>query len=384
MQLAEYISNLLVQHDCVIVPDFGGFITNYKPASIDADKKRILPPSKGVLFNPNLITNDGLLGHSVGEGESLQYSDALIFIKNQVDLWKDSLKEGKRIEIGEIGFLYKQNDTIVFEQGREVNLLLSAYGLSGVTFVNFSEATETKKQETVTEVVITPVQEVQTQTPIVQLDVSEKIEKVQEEEEAEKIIPISRKKRNGWKYAAAAVVLPFMFYSYWIPAETDFLSTGNIQIADFNPIHKTAEPVYKKQDHVLVLTEKDTEWKSFEELTENLSENVKVYNYQFDDELYIPVKLDELVVEEIAIPESETIHTNLKQPYHVIGGCFSVKENAEQLVLDLNKKGFQASLLDFNNGLYRVSAGDFVSRSEAKTELENFKNDGFSGWILKK
>ena len=61
MELSGYIGDLLQKHNCVIVPEFGGFIANYKSAVIDTVNNRINPPSKSVLFNPNLVNNDGLL-----------------------------------------------------------------------------------------------------------------------------------------------------------------------------------------------------------------------------------------------------------------------------------------------------------------------------------
>ncbi|MEC7128457.1 MAG: SPOR domain-containing protein, partial [Bacteroidota bacterium] len=35
VQLTKYIVQLLHQHDCVIIPDFGGFVAQYKPATLD-------------------------------------------------------------------------------------------------------------------------------------------------------------------------------------------------------------------------------------------------------------------------------------------------------------------------------------------------------------
>ena len=51
---------------------------------------------------------------------------------------------------------------------------------------------------------------------------------------------------------------------------------------------------------------------------------------------------------------------------------------------DLIADGYSAKVLDLKGGLYRVTAGDYANRSEAKENLKTFKNNGFSGWILKK
>ncbi len=392
MELAVYIADLLKQHNCVIVPNFGGFIANYKSASVDTNRKQIKPPEKSILFNANLVINDGLLSNTISQTAKISYPDALVFIQRQVEKWKNDLTAGTRVEIEEIGFLYRENGKIVFEQSREVNLLLSAYGLSAVSFINFTQEKEAIKETevTTTPIVVAVEEKIKptAEVPVIALNTAAKIEEVAEETTEKETVKLPQKrKKNTWKYIAAAAAIALVFYSYWIPVETDYLNTGNIQFADFNPLSNTPERTYQPLERS-INAPRTIEWKSWEELTDNLSENVSVYNYQFTDQLYIPVLLDELKVEETTVPTAETnavfAENNSGTPYHVIGGCFSVKSNAEQLVKDLNEQGFSASILDFHKGLYRVSAGDYTSRTVAKSNLKDFKNDGFSGWILKK
>ena len=51
--VAHYISELLFLHDCVIVPEFGGFVGNKKSAYINPISGIIYSPSKQLLFNKN-------------------------------------------------------------------------------------------------------------------------------------------------------------------------------------------------------------------------------------------------------------------------------------------------------------------------------------------
>ena len=44
VQLTKYIVQLLHQHDCVIIPDFGGFVAQYKPATLDNGLNIQVPP----------------------------------------------------------------------------------------------------------------------------------------------------------------------------------------------------------------------------------------------------------------------------------------------------------------------------------------------------
>lgn len=390
VDLSKHIEVLLRHHNCVIVPAFGGFIADYRSAVIDRDNNRILPPAKNVLFNAKLTNNDGLLANTIAVKEELSYPKALEFISNRVNFWKDALQNGERVEVGEVGFLYRQGDQIVFEQSRELNLLLQAYGLPNLQFIGFEQQKEVapakelpvdkeiKRAVPKTEQVKEAVAESPKEIPVLTGQPA-----VAEKKEETPVVAIEHSRRKGrWKYLAAVAAIPLMFYSYWIPVKTDFLDTGKIQIADFNPIK--SNPVRNYQTRLASSFEpfqKQTS-ETWEDLTSQISDHVEVYNYALDEELYIPIRLDRKPIEEV---EAETGHFEDKNlPYHVIGGCFSVESNAHQLVADLKKQGYPAHVLDKKNGLYRVSSGDYASRNEATSAMRDFKSAGFSGWVLKK
>ena len=70
--------------------------------------------------------------------------------------------------------------------------------------------------------------------------------------------------------------------------------------------------------------------------------------------------------------------------YHIMGGCFSVEENATGLVDTYNRKGTNASLIDIKGNLHRVSIASFATKKEAKVALASFQNDIPGAWILHK
>ena len=61
IELARHIEILLLENDCVIIPDFGGFIAHYQPARYIKEENLYLPPVRTIGFNPQLTINDGLL-----------------------------------------------------------------------------------------------------------------------------------------------------------------------------------------------------------------------------------------------------------------------------------------------------------------------------------
>jgi hypothetical protein len=135
MDIRLYIARLLEEHDCVILPGFGGFIGNYAPARIDAVSHSFIPPSKKILFNINLRQNDGLLCNRIVTGEGVSYSDALLLVNEMIASVKYHLKSGKPFVFPEVGRLFSGKEgTLQFEQEKNSNLLPDAFGL--LTFVS--------------------------------------------------------------------------------------------------------------------------------------------------------------------------------------------------------------------------------------------------------
>ncbi|MCK5765559.1 MAG: SPOR domain-containing protein, partial [Bacteroidales bacterium] len=66
----RYISELLFDHDCVILPGVGGFLTNYSGARIHPIRHSFQPAARTLVFNANLRTNDGLLIDYVSRAQS--------------------------------------------------------------------------------------------------------------------------------------------------------------------------------------------------------------------------------------------------------------------------------------------------------------------------
>lgn len=133
MQLDKYIFDLLFYHDCVIVPNFGAFISNYEPARIDNSRRIILPPSKKIAFNPSLTDNDALLIHHISKTENLSYADISQELTKTINEWNSELVKGEKIVLRNIGVLaYNSDKKIIFNRLNIKNYLLDSFGLSEV------------------------------------------------------------------------------------------------------------------------------------------------------------------------------------------------------------------------------------------------------------
>ena len=133
--LAKHIEYLLTLHDCVIVPDFGGFILRYQPAMFESDGK-IIPPSKVVGFNPILKYNDGLLANSIMRELNISFQDAMNQIHAEVRSFQCLLKRDQWTELGEIGlFKYTENGQVDFMPAETNSFDLNLFGLSEIQLV---------------------------------------------------------------------------------------------------------------------------------------------------------------------------------------------------------------------------------------------------------
>ena len=112
MNLANYINDLLYRYDCVIVPNFGGFIANKIGAVLDEENHTFYPPTKKIGFNANLKHNDGLLANYIASSEDIAFEKANKFIDTTVYQWLTSL-ESDVLEISGVG-------TIVLNEAKQL------------------------------------------------------------------------------------------------------------------------------------------------------------------------------------------------------------------------------------------------------------------------
>ena len=91
IELARHIEILLLENDCVIIPDFGGFIAHYQPARYIKEENLYLPPVRTIGFNPQLTINDGLLAQSYMQAHHTDFPDATRMIEEEVAGLKEQL-----------------------------------------------------------------------------------------------------------------------------------------------------------------------------------------------------------------------------------------------------------------------------------------------------
>jgi hypothetical protein len=344
----DIVIQLLLRHNCVVVPGFGGFVAKQVSAELDFQKGILSPPKKALLFNRFLLTDDGLLLAEYARQYGLYYEDA----KGQLQAFTDSLQRqllnGETIKLAKLGSFTRQSDgQITFEQDRFFNLLLSSYGLTNLNFVS-------KPVEIVEE------------SPIIEL------------------APVVGASKIQWaRMAAAACFLPLAFYSFWIPTQTNALQSGLFSSSDFNPMHEQVEPAYNKTNLHL----KSAPAKTNSNLEFELKERARLETYEWQPGYSFRVRIPAEPIQEKENITSVTSPTSLEitQPaaatYDLIVGCFSNLQNAQNLQRKLQRDGFAARLIQ-NGPLTKVSAGAAQNLTELQQIQQQAAARGLQGWVL--
>ena len=337
----DIIIQLLLRHNCVVVPGFGGFVAKQVAAEIDLDKGLISPPKKALLFNRFLLTDDGLLLAELARVRGLYYEEAKTQLQTHTDALQRQLLTGETIKLPKLGTFSRQADgQILFEQDRFFNLLLSSYGLGNLCFV---AQTVPAKEE----------------TPIIELHTD----------------PTTRK--VSWtRVAVAACLLPLAFYSFWIPTQTNALQSGLFTTSDFNPLHHQHAPAYQKSK----LTLTSSKEVKAQELDFERQKSARLETYEWQPGFNFIVQVPAAPVAQTQAPVNP-VSPSAEAKYDFIVGCFSNLQNAQNLQRKLQRDGFAARLIQ-NGPLTKVSAGAAQNLTELQQIQQQATSRGLQGWVL--
>lgn len=170
MTLTSYINDLLYRYDCVIIPNFGGFVTNAISAKVNHFSHTFYPPTKQITFNAHLKNNDGLLANHIASSENISFEEATEKISIVVEGWNTQLKT-ESVVIGKVGSLsLNKENQLIFEPNSESNYLIETFGMSALS--------------------------------------SPAVKRLEYQNQAAKLTPVASKKSSSFlKYAATAAIL---------------------------------------------------------------------------------------------------------------------------------------------------------------------------------
>ncbi len=350
MNLSVYISELLKTNDCVIIPDLGGFIVNYQSARYEGQSNQFAPPAKEIIFSGKLKKNDGLLVNYVSEHEGVGYLEARKIVSEYVSEYLFKLENGETVEFELIGTLrYDQNEHLLFEAGNYQIVRTDAFGLDAFHFPELVS----KYHQPVKPVFRDKAPEPQrNRRPAVN--------------------------REAVKYLLIAIPVIALLYFLPVSKLLNFKHLENQQTPNTASLTITDAPVSIKPE-AKASEKEDTQDVHMSE-PKLIVETGKIVPAKVNHESIIAETLvsesgaTHEVTPKNSQPEKSIAQTVVNEPskgrYHVVGGCFKIRENADKLAQDLIKQGYPAQVSNMGRSFFRVSVESYQTRGEAEKTLK--------------
>ena len=142
-----FLEHLLYEHECVIIPNFGGFVVNAQGFSFNEKEGKIHPKKKFVAFNEKLKTDDRFLSTEWARKKSIPQKEAAVEIANISKELKSLLVSQGVLTIGVLGsFTLIQENRISFSPNPDFNADLAVFGLFPVG-LGYTSVIKEKKPE---------------------------------------------------------------------------------------------------------------------------------------------------------------------------------------------------------------------------------------------
>jgi len=142
-----FLEHLLYEHECVIIPNFGGFVVNAQGFSFNEKEGKIHPKKKFVAFNEKLKTDDRFLSTEWAKKKSIPQKEAAVEIANISKELKSLLISQGILSIGVLGsFTLIQENRISFSPNPDFNADLAVFGLFPVG-LGYASVIKEKKTE---------------------------------------------------------------------------------------------------------------------------------------------------------------------------------------------------------------------------------------------
>ncbi len=134
-ELVRHIEILLLDHDCVVVPQIGGFVARNAPARYVEEENLFLPPIRTVGFNERLKADDRLLARSYVEAYGCSDAEARAMVGEQIRDLQQELWETGTYDLGSIGVLtLDERNNVEFSPCQAGTVCPAYYGLDALLF----------------------------------------------------------------------------------------------------------------------------------------------------------------------------------------------------------------------------------------------------------
>ena len=362
IQLQRHIEILLLSHDCVIIPGFGGFIAHHVDAHYDEGDRLWLPPYRTLGFNHQLTLNDSLLVQSYVEAYDMSYPDALRQIESEVEELKGILhSEGEYVMDGVGTLSVNIEGNIEFEPCEAGILSPEVYGLSDFSFKRLKDAKPLiEVTSTVSKAKVETVEQDEEQYPAL-LDFT--TDEDTEEESRAVVIKMSWV-RNAVAIAAAVAC----FFLLATPIANSNLGNKTMSQLQGNIIYK--------------LMPKDSNMTPAQPVSE--AEEISEAKEEIKEKVVTPEDASVASNNDVKAAEVKAVEVK-KDTYCIVLASQVKRSNAEEFVSQLKKRGITDARIYVENNTLRVICGGYNNEADAYSHLNKIASDiDFSdAWVYK-
>jgi hypothetical protein len=349
--LEKYIKELLFDHECIVLPEFGGFITHYVNAEIHPITNKFSPPSRRVAFNEQIKLNDGLLISTIAYHENISIDQASHVLRLFIEKMKSDLKTSNLFEVKDIGkFFYNPENRLEFEPENKINFLEESFGLTELFFKPIDRD-----------------QKVMSKTDQKQV---QQRKSVSNSESKIAIGEKSKAAKEGMK--AWMIILPIVLLLGGVGGAY-FMNHNNISLSSINPLG-----LFGKDEHKSTAGNTDTQ-PAVVDVTSNTESSA--------DTLHSLNPFSETETNNTnEEPINEPVITGHSDRYFVVIGSFVNKKNAFKLKHKISLQGTDATIMEpgEKSSFYLVSVADFDNHKEAINKMRELRaRFGKTIWVKK-
>lgn len=379
--ITNYLKELLNDNECVIIPEFGAFISKRHSATIDYANHSFIPPFKEIVFNDKLTNNDEILVDFISKKENISKEDSLTKILNFVNQTAAILDVNNEYVMEGLGKMRKFGNDYVFEVSHSENLLGDSFGL---TEFNYKPVFRTETYQIIKERIVVEQKAKNTEYTMA-------IESVEE------ISDTTRRKPSMFRtlaFTTLAFVLVFLINWTTDKSDSNFASWNPFLYSSPNEFLieiqnlKTSEPQnIISSESIAACNEEIATVETIEEIV--LEEEISEISDSEIAEVTPEVQVENIfTTQQLNSSDSQALDSSVPQilkSYYIIGGSFQTEASAEKCLKGIKAKGFEnASTLEKNDkGYIRVYYESFAEKADALVRLNEIKSKyDNSAWLL--
>lgn len=362
-ELLRHIKALLIENECVIIPDFGGFITYYSAARYCDEKHMFLPPYRTVGFNSLLQMNDGLLIQSYMQEYEVSYPVAQKMVETAVNELCDTLNQEGYIHIPGLGELsLNVENTLNFRPEEQDITSPALYGWQAFEMKELKELHPT--------VTFQPTNPASTQ---------------QHKKPNTLVINVSRTWLNNIVAVAAAVILFFVLST---PVGNTYVEPESYASLGYAGLF---EQICKQSLATTLMESSQTpiqqQTKTIQEEKIKLVSTPHVTSHTTNQSKATPKEQtsqsSKTVQKTVSTPATPVKQTTKKQ-YHIIVASVKNRKDAEKMLKELIDKGYPNATIIESDGRVRIALMSSSDKEALNTQmLQLRKKDEFkNAWMF--